>query len=73
MNYAIVYTADAARDLEDIYDYVAGRDGLTRASDLLEKLIDLLYDRIQPYRDRIDSSAAPEAVLAGVAFSAPES
>ena len=43
------------------------------AEDMLEKLIDLLYDRIQPYRDRIDSSAAPEAVLAGVAFSAPES
>ncbi len=36
---AIVYTADAAQDLESICDYVAARDGPERASELFELLV----------------------------------
>lgn len=39
MRAAIVYTADAAQDLEGIYEYVAVRDGPERAHDLFETLV----------------------------------
>jgi toxin ParE1/3/4 len=39
VRYAIVYTAPAARDLEDIYDYVSAQSGVSRADELFEGIV----------------------------------
>jgi hypothetical protein len=64
-----LHLLERRRALRFKMEAIAGTEYL----DLLEKLIDLLYDRIQPYRDRMEPAADPEAVLAGVPFSAPAS
>jgi len=40
VSYAIVYTADASQDLEEVLAYVAARDGPARADDLFENIVE---------------------------------
>jgi transcriptional regulator with XRE-family HTH domain len=66
-----LHLLERRRQLRFKMEAVAGTEYL----DLLEKLVDLLYDRIQPYRDRGVGPAGTQPdeadVLKGVPFAAP--
>ena len=56
MEYSVELTADAERDLEDIFDYLAQRDSPSRANQLIDEIeqdIELLSQ--YPNRGRVPS------------------
>jgi toxin ParE1/3/4 len=60
MPYAVFLTADAARDLEELYDYVALHDAPGKAEHLLER-IEKTFSRLSEYPER---GAYPKELLA---------
>jgi len=57
MPFSAVLTADAARDLEEIFDYIALHDGLEKAVDVLDRMENALSE--YPHR-----GAYPKELLA---------
>lgn len=57
--FEVLLTEDAARDLEEIYDYVAERDGLSRASHVLDR-IEQLVESLAEFPER---GAHPKELL----------
>jgi toxin ParE1/3/4 len=51
MPYAVFLTADAARDLEELYDYVALHDAPEKAEHLLER-IEKTFSSLSEYPER---------------------
>lgn len=61
MDLPVIYTANAAEDLEGICNYVAARDGPERASDLFDKIVQMI-DRLTTYPERGNVPKELEAI-----------
>jgi toxin ParE1/3/4 len=60
MGFAVLLTNDAARDLDEIYDYIAGHDSSQKADFVLEQ-IEKVFSRLSEFPER---GAYPKELLA---------